>query len=157
MKIYTSVGSFNRHIEIHPASIDNLKLDDEKIRSNQILSRKEVKNIHTDSVEVGDTVVIKNRHDKHKANDIFVVTNKDNEKVNIQKIIHPLTMAPAKLMSKSYLTDQKYLRTTHRPEQLYKEYDSDQDEGDQVEFGLFEPLIPNHIICCCGHDPGSRR
>ena len=67
-------------------------------------------------VQLGDTVKVKNTSDKHKANDIFIVTSKDDEHIGIQKLLHPLKNNPPKFMGKVYKTNQKYLHTIHRPQ-----------------------------------------
>ena len=71
-------------------------------------------------IKVGDTVRIKNSSDKHKASDMFLVTGKDKPNVKIQKLLHPLTNGPGKLMSKVYTSNQKHLTTIHRPKSLPK-------------------------------------
>ena len=95
----------------------NLSLDDQKLRINQINKRSEM---HKDGlaskpVEIGDTVKVKNASEKHKANDIFIVTSKEDEHIGIQKLLHPLKKNPPKFMGKVYKTNQKYLHTIHRP------------------------------------------
>ena len=67
------------------------------------------------TVEVGDTVKVKNQSDKHKADDIFIVTSKHDDKVGVQKLLHPLCEAPPKFMGKVHNTKQKLLHTVHRP------------------------------------------
>ena len=54
-------------------------------------------------------------HHKHKANDIFLVTNKENEGITMQKILHPLKETSTKLMSKQYNTRMKFLHPVHQP------------------------------------------
>ena len=82
---------------------EHLPLSDEKLWSNQLKVRKshETNIPKIKPILVGDTVTIKNKTDKHKANDMFVVTGKDNEKVKVQKILHPLKNVPGKIMSKT--------------------------------------------------------
>ena len=63
---------------------------------------------------VGDTVTVARETDKHKAKEMFLVTEKDNNKVKVQKLLHPLTSGPGKVMSKVYETDEKRLKTIHR-------------------------------------------
>ena len=79
----------------------NLILNDKDLRSEQLENRKD-KCMPPPSLEikVGDTVKIKNSSDKHKASDMFLVTGKDKPNVKIQKLLHPLTNGPGKLMSK---------------------------------------------------------
>ena len=96
---------------------ENLSLNDEALRTNQMNKRKEMhKKVTTNNeVEIGDTVKVKNQADKHKASDIFIVTSKQNEQVGIQKLLHPLEKTPLKFMGKVYQTKQKLLHTIHRP------------------------------------------
>ena len=116
---------------------DNLKLDDHHLRQEQLKTRRDKIEIPAAEVEVGDTVRIKNKVDKHKANETFIVTSKDQNKVQIQKLLHPLSSAPAKIMSKAYTTDQKHLVTIHRSE--FPQHD---DEDDTLETNI-QPTSPN--------------
>ena len=59
-------------------------------------------------VKVGETVVVQGPQDKHTARDIFVVSEDMEDKVNAQKLLHPLT-GKLKMMSKQYETDKKRL------------------------------------------------
>ena len=95
----------------------NLSLNDEQLRVNQLVKRKDkITPESTHAVEVGDTVKVRNCHDKHKANDMYVVTCKrQNNKVGVQKLLHPLSKDKGKIMSKIYETTQKHLVTLHRP------------------------------------------
>ena len=69
-------------------------MNDEKIRSDQILTRQahQVDSPKVQPILVGDTVSVKNRSDKHKANDMYIVTSKNLEKVKVQRLLHPLKM-----------------------------------------------------------------
>ena len=109
---------------------EHLPLSDEKLRSNQLQVRKshETNIPKIKPILVGDTVTIKNKTDKHKANDMFVVTGKNDEKVKVQKILHPLKNVPGKIMSKTYETDEIRLRMIHRP----KPIDDNDDEEENV-------------------------
>ena len=95
---------------------ENMELDDESLRSNQKDKRKDTRDRKNKVINVGDTVTATNKSDKHKANDIFIVTSKSKEHVSVQKILHPLSPEPAKIMSKVYTTHPKHLTTIHRPE-----------------------------------------
>ena len=78
---------------------ENLTLNDEMIREKQLERRQDNRqNAAVDNIQVGDTVKLKNRNHKHKANEIFLVTDTNNEDVTIQKILHPLTDNPTKIM-----------------------------------------------------------
>ena len=70
---------------------ENLALNDENLRNEQLETRKDRRTLPEPAIiNVGDTVKVKNRTNKHKADDIYLVTNKNNEEVTVQKILHPL-------------------------------------------------------------------
>ena len=72
---------------------ENLELEDKNLRSDQLETRKSSKPTENlEPIEVGDTVMIKNQNNKHKARDMFIVTGKSQEekKIKIQKMLHPL-------------------------------------------------------------------
>ena len=95
---------------------NNLILDDKDLRNDQLEKRKDKVDVADPApINVGDTVKIKNKSDKHKANDMFVVTSKNEDNVELQKLLHPLSRKPGKIMSKTYNTNQKHLVTIHRP------------------------------------------
>ena len=144
--------------EIHSARDQNtgtnMNLNDESLRENQLEKRKDkVTNMKTEEVIVGDTVRIANKTDKHKASEMFIVTAKENNDVEVQKILHPLQKTPAKLMSKIYKTNQKHLVTVHRPE-FPKEVDLDEPEvcnEVKVEMKRWNP-INQHFYKGCESD-----
>ena len=110
---------------------ENLHIDDKLLWGNQLEKRKEtreIKPIH--SKDIGGTVRVKNKSDKHKANDIFIVTSKQEEDIEVQKLLHPLKESPPKMMSKIYKTNQKHLVTIHRPEHPH-EYPSEEEDIDE--------------------------
>ena len=78
---------------------ENLKQIDKLLRHNQLQIRKD-QNIKTEGfaldVHLGDTVIVRNKRDKHKARDMFLVTGKEGEQVEVQKILHPLPLVPGK-------------------------------------------------------------
>ena len=93
---------------------DNLQLDDKELRHDQVINRKEKQEINNnENINIGDTVRIKNKSDKHKANEIFIVTSKQEDDVGVQKLLH-LFRSNHKLMSKVYNTKQKHLVTIHK-------------------------------------------
>ena len=71
-----------------------------------------------EEIDVGDTVRVKNKTDKHKASEMYIVTSKDDnsQKVGVQKLLHPLENTKAKIMSKVFKTDRKHLTTIHKPD-----------------------------------------
>ena len=95
---------------------ENMDLNDKSFRDDQLKKRKDNAEPKTKDVYVGDTVTIANRTDKHKAKEMFLVTGKEADNISVQKVLHPLTKTPTKLMSKVYNTKQKHLHIIHRPE-----------------------------------------
>ena len=76
---------------------ENLNLQDEKLRLDQIYTRqKQNKSTHSEAkaqeqIKVGDTVALITKQDKHKARDVFLVTGTEYNKVQTQKILNPLS------------------------------------------------------------------
>ena len=117
------ISSYELHTARDQNTSANLNLDDKQIRDKQLLSRKAAGDHENNDVQIGDSVQIKNRVNKHKANEVYIITNKLGEQVEMQKVGNPLADKPAKLMIKTYKTKQKYIKTTHRPEHM--EHDED--------------------------------
>ena len=82
-------------------------------------------------VIVGDTVILKNKAEKHNARDMFIVTSKLDDETKVQKLLHPLLPGSGKFMGKVYQTCSKRLKVIHRPEAV-----PDDDE---------EPMNKNEI------------
>ena len=122
------ISAFEIHTARDQESNENLHLKDEILRTNQLQTRSQQQNTIAKPVEEGDTVTIKNSNNKHTANDMYVITKKNGDDVDMQKLIHPLAAEPARLMNKVYHTNQKYLTTLHRPETLNEETDFQDDE-----------------------------
>lgn len=89
----------------------NLNLDYAKIRDDQITERNKQNEHHNSKIKKdtgnnplpGDIVVVHKKQDKHKANDVFLVANRLDEKIQLQKIIHPHSNQP-NIRQKQYLT-----------------------------------------------------
>ena len=66
-------------------------------------------------IKVGDTVKLRNNSNKHKVDDIYVVTQKieDSIKWGLQNLLHPLIENKGKFMSKVYAADSKHLVKLH--------------------------------------------
>ena len=108
----------------------NLILDDDALRNDQLKKRKDHRNIKMGpEVNIGDTVKLKNSNNKHKANDIYLVTNKQEADITVQKLLHPLTRR-SKLMSKTYKTRNKFLIPIHQPNDPDRSEHEDIDELD---------------------------
>ncbi len=58
-------------------------------------------------------VLIRGKYDKHKANDVFIVSDRNEEKVTIQKVIHSHTNK-ANIRSKQYVTDKDRIYVTNQ-------------------------------------------
>ena len=110
------MSAFEIHTSRDLHTGENPSLNDRDLRRGQLQERNVV-NSKTGSpateVFIGDTVIVHNKNQKHKAKDIFLVTAKDGEKIDVQKILHPLT-GSGKFMSKVYKTDQKRLKPIYR-------------------------------------------
>ena len=122
---------------------EKLNLDDEKLRANQLKTRSmQQSDSKVEPILVGDTVSVKNRTDKHKANEMYLTVAKEGEKVKVQKILHPLERTPIKIMSKIYETDEKRLRMIHRPELIDEENNQLEDDPiiEKVERKIWNPI-----------------
>ena len=112
-----NISAYELHTARDITTGENLNLDDQKLRQNQLQARED-KNAKTRTsvkdVQVGDTVIALNKQDKHKAKDMFIVMAKEGNKVEVQKVLHPLVGGKGKIMSKVYKTDEKRLKTIHR-------------------------------------------
>ena len=77
----------------------NFNLNDKTICEQQIDKRKDKKTKSSlTTINIGDTLRLRNTNDKHKASDVYVVTRKDNEdRVGVQKLLHPLRKDKGKL------------------------------------------------------------
>ena len=98
-----NISSFEINVARDQNTGENLLLNDQELRSDQLKKRKSASPPQEhQSILVGDTVVVKNENNKHKARDMFLVTDKVGEnKVGIQKILHPLLKTKGKLMAKT--------------------------------------------------------
>ena len=113
------ISSFEIHFNRDMNTGENLNLDYEKIRKDQIQIRDKHNTKHNEKVpepqhkpQPGDIVVIKNKSDKHKARDVYIVSQSEEEKVRIQKIIHPHSNNP-NIRSKQYLTNSERVFVTN--------------------------------------------
>ena len=113
---------------------DNMKLDDKVLRSDQIEKRKDEKeNLKSsEDVNIGDTVTVANKNDKHKAKEMYIVTSKDNDNVGVQKLLHTLKENP-KIMSKVYKTKSKHLVRIHKATMPEEECDDDEEDEECPE------------------------
>ena len=92
----------------------NLKLSDAKLRQSQLEARKPITQAKPQPViKPGDTVTPVSAQEKHTVRDMYLVTNSQQDSVKVQKIIHPLSQHPTKMMAKEYITNPKNLRIIH--------------------------------------------
>jgi hypothetical protein len=113
--------------EIHYArsqtTQQNLNLDDNNLRQTQLQARHlQTPNQDEPIIHQGDTVVVRQKQQKHAARDMYIVTRTDGHKVDIQKI------APASenliLRPKTYTTLPSLLHVVHKGKQIkYKSRD----------------------------------
>ena len=97
----------------------NLNLNYQEIRKDQIDTRntankkfnEKIKQMPTSTPKPGDLVTTQLKPDKHKARDIFMVSKCENDKVTIQKVIHPHTSNPM-IRSKQYETSIDRIQVT---------------------------------------------
>ena len=122
---------------------NNLNLDDNNIRDDQLKTRID-KRIPSkvENIKVGDTVRIRNKTNKHKANDMYIVTAEDEDsgKVGVQKLLHSLEKnVEGKITSKILKTSKKLLTTIHKPEFPHDETDEENEEDVDEEYSSNEP------------------
>ena len=134
------ISAFELHTARSLITGENLILNDEQLHEDQI-SKRMADNSRTkseeDEIKVGDTVILKNKAEKHYAKDMFIVTSKLNDKTKVQKLLHPLLPGSGKIMSKVYQTTDKRLKTIHRPKEV-----SDNDEDSEHIFEKARNLTP---------------
>ena len=105
---------------------------------NQLKKRQDHRIIQENPpINAGDTVKVRNKTTKHSVSDIYLVTDKKEDDVTIQKIIHPLRNMPVKMMSKTYKTKQKLLVPIHQPT-------IPKDDSQNENLPLTESVIPNN-------------
>ena len=104
---------FNRDIN----SGNNLNLDYNNLKEQQTSTRDQHNLRHNEQIQQqqhsvpqpGDIVTVKTqKHDKHKAKDPFIVTSTNDDKVQVQKLIHTFSDKPT-IRSKVYSTDKNRL------------------------------------------------
>ena len=90
----------------------NLNLDYAKIRQDQVQKRNIANDKHNAKItsppqqqpQPGDIVTVNKRPNKHIANDVYMVTTANDDKVKMQKILHPHSATP-KLRNVEYVTE----------------------------------------------------
>ena len=121
------ISAFEIHFNRDMNTGQNLNLNYNEIREDQLKTRKAANEKHNVKVSAkcqqkqqpqpGDIVVINKNKDKHKANDVYVVTAADKEDVKVQKILHPHSQQPT-LRNQQYITSADRVFVTRRTMQL---------------------------------------
>ena len=128
-----TISSFEINFARDQNTGENMKIDDKALRGDQLEKRKETREIEpTKSIDIGDTVKLRNKNDKHKASEIFIVTSKHEENVELQKLLHPLKTSPPKIMSKIYKTNQKHLAAIHKPAIPEENFEEEEEIDDNI-------------------------
>ena len=109
------ISAYEMHTSRSQDTGSNLQLDDSQLHADQIKSRKSATNIKVPDIKVGDTVTSVSPQNKHKSREIYLVTESDTDKVTAQRLLHPLTNVPTKIMSRTYEAHPKHLRRLYRP------------------------------------------
>ena len=137
--------------EIHAArdgnTGENLHLNDQDIRTDHLQGRKAARkpvNSTPPVIQVGDTVVMKEKQNKHKAREAFVVTGLEKNEIQAQKLLHPLESGKVKFMSKVYSTNAKHVVVARRAQQSWSSPH------------LSEPPVPS-TLACPSYDPVNLR
>ena len=119
-----TISAFEMHFNRDMFTGSNLNIDYSKLRNDQLKTRAKFNDRanatikqEENKVQTGDTVILREGTKKHAAKDVFIVTKSDNEKVAMQKIIHPHDKNEATIRSKVYATDKSRLITV-KPAQV---------------------------------------
>ena len=115
------ISAYEIHFNRDMYTGKNLNLDYTKIKKEQLEVRNKQNEINNRKIpeqavtdpKPGDMVVIRGKYDKHKANDVFIVSDRNEEKVTIQKVIHSHTNK-ASIRSKQYVTDKNRIYVTSK-------------------------------------------
>ena len=114
------LSAFEIHFNRDSYNGRNLNLNYDSLKDQQLSNRnmhnerhnKGLPNQSINNPLPGDIVVTTNpKSDKHRAKDLFLVTDSNNDKVNIQKLIHPFSQSPS-LRSKQYVTEKTRIQVT---------------------------------------------
>jgi hypothetical protein len=102
------------HFSRSQTTSENLHLDDQQLRTSQIGARHLSVQTPQTTLKQGDSVVLKEKPNKHASRDVFLVTDTNNQEVHMQKIANPLSSTP-NIRPKVYVTQQKLLHPVHKP------------------------------------------
>ena len=113
-----NISAYEIHFNRDMFQGTNLNLNYEELRQDQLNTRKmqnDRNNANKPSVpnkvSIGDAVIIRDEQKKHSAKDIYIITDKGEESVSMQKIIHPHDNQSANIRSKVYKTDYTRVET----------------------------------------------
>ena len=110
------ISAYELHTARSQDTGSNLQLDDMKLFEQQQTARQSASTSDKpQEIKVGDTVTPISGQPKHHARDIFMVTGVEADRVSAQKILHPLSQTPVKLMGRPYTGHTKHLQLVHSP------------------------------------------
>ena len=93
------ISAFELHTARSQDTGTNLPLDDSKLFQEQQAARQSVPvSVQPPHIKVGDTVTPVSSQPKHRVRDIYMVTGVESGKVSAQKLLHPLSDTPIKMM-----------------------------------------------------------
>jgi hypothetical protein len=102
------------HFSRDQATSSNLHLNDKQLREEQLTCRHRAQEpTPANTVRQGDTVVLAEKPAKHTVRDVFIVTDADEKKVQMQKLAHPFSTTPI-LRAKVHITTHDRLHPIHQ-------------------------------------------
>jgi hypothetical protein len=106
------------HYSRSQTTLQNLILDDIYLRQTQLKgSHLQPTPEKSQSIQQGDSVINRQKQNKHAARDMYIVTATDTKNVEIQKIAP--TSSTLNLRSKNYSTLPSLLHVVHKGKQLH--------------------------------------
>ncbi len=112
---HSKLSAMEIHFSRDQATSSNLHLDDKQLREEQLTNRQAIQSPCTAPVvQQGDTVVLAEKPAKHTVRDVFIVTEANDTKVQMQKLAHPFTTTPT-LRAKIHVTTHDRLHPIHQP------------------------------------------
>lgn len=113
------ISSYEIHFNRDMHTGTSLNLNYEKIRREQIETRNLANQKHNSSLPIqikqnpqpGDIVTAADKYEKHKAKNIYMVAETNDQKVTIQKILHPHSKNPT-IRAKQYITTNDRIHVT---------------------------------------------
>ena len=176
LRRHGQISSYEMHFNRDMNTGQNLNLDYDALRRDQIKTRQDQNNKHNEAIEKrkedklapGDTVVVNHQYDKHKARDIFLISDANNKQVKMQKIIHPHTQEP-KLRSKVYTTSIERVSKTRqflqppKPTKHFKkqnvnvqQINQESDSDSESEYAITTSKDDDATIAQCVHQENDQ-